>query len=78
MTPEEDLFADETCDHTCRVIGRDGNHRCLDAIIAAHPDGVGPDLAGFYLGMSKQGAEGLFARLVAKVTPRAKLARLGQ
>lgn len=76
--PEEDLYADETCDADCRVVGRDGIHRCADAIANAHPEGVGPDLLAFYLGMSKQGAELRVNRALANIHPRARLARLGQ
>ena len=48
---DEDLFADETCDYQCIVIGEDKIHRCLDAIVRAYPDGCSLGRIAFYLGL---------------------------
>lgn len=72
------LYADETCDASCRWVGRDGIHRCADAIIEANPDGLSPEAIGFYQGITTQGVEWQLRRIIDRIVSdrsRARLAR---
>jgi len=66
------------CDDQCKMRDRNNAPACLWAITFAYPDGLENQQIADILGLSKERVRQILAAAIAKMVPRAKLARLGE
>lgn len=57
-----------SCTDRCAIDTVDGP-QCVDAIVAAHPDGLSAEALGQMLGLTKQGVEYVVDEAARKVAP---------